>query len=62
MHLTDILGHWDAIAADLAEKFHLDLYAPHVRARPWPGIRNLIFGLLNEPSRLSRALHQEGGT
>lgn len=52
----DILSHWDAVVADLAAT-GIDLYDPAVLARPWPGVRILILGLLDDPAtRLHRAL------
>jgi hypothetical protein len=52
-----VLEHWDSVVWDMASKFRLDLYDPAVRARPWPGVRTLIFGLVDDPStRLHRAL------
>lgn len=53
---TDIVAYWDLVHRDLAERYHLDLHDPAVLARPWPGVRNLILGLLTEPSRLAHAL------
>jgi|GEM_PF-1637784 len=55
---TDIVGHWDLVIQDLAERYRIDLYDPAVLARPWPGIRTLILGLLSVPSRLSRAIEK----
>jgi len=55
--LTAIVSNWRYVVADLLE-LGIDLWDPAVRARPWPGIRTLIFSLL-EPgstSRLRRAL------
>lgn len=52
-----IVTHWRLVVADLAEIYHLDLYDPAVRARPWMGVRTMIFALLESPdSRLRRAL------
>jgi hypothetical protein len=52
-----ILENWDAVVWDLATRCGIDVYDPAVRARPWPGIRTLIFGLVDDPSsRLHRAL------
>lgn len=57
---TSIIGivtNWRLVVADLMDH-GIDLWDPAVRARPWPGIRTLIFSLL-EPgsdSRLRRAL------
>jgi hypothetical protein len=43
--------------ADLAQFFGVDLYDPAVLDRPWPGIRTMVFALLDMPeSRLRRAL------
>jgi hypothetical protein len=55
---TDIVRHWDLVIQDLAEKYGIDLYDPAVLARPWPGVRTLILGLLSSPSRLARALEK----
>jgi hypothetical protein len=55
--LLTIVSHWRLVVADLLDH-GIDLWDPAVRARPWPGIRTLIFSLL-EPestSRLRRAL------
>lgn len=42
---------------DLSEFHGIDLFDPAVQARPWLGIRTLIYGLLSDPrSRLRRAL------
>jgi hypothetical protein len=43
------------IVAELAER-GIDLYDPAVLARPWPGIRAVIFSLLDSPTRLRAAL------
>ncbi|MGV8972915.1 MAG: hypothetical protein ACOH10_11385 [Rhodoglobus sp.] len=53
---ADVVGHWDLVIADLAERFGIDLYDPAVLARPWPGVRTLILGLLRVDSRLANAL------
>jgi hypothetical protein len=58
---TDIVQHWDLVLADLLQLYHIDLYDPAVLARPWPGVRARILGLLHEPSRLRDALTR-GGT
>lgn len=43
--------------ADLSEIHHLDLFDPAVQARPWLGVRTMIYDLLTDPrSRLRRAL------
>lgn len=52
-----IVTHWRLVIADLAEFYHLDLFDPAVRARPWPGVRTMIFSLFDMPtSRLREAL------
>lgn len=53
---ADIVPHWGLVHRDLLSRYRVDLYDPQVRARPWPGVRDLILGLLSEPSRLARAL------
>lgn len=40
---------------DLAALYGLDLYDPAVLARPWPGVRTLILGLIDHPKSLLRA-------
>ena len=55
--LLAIVTNWRFVIADLLEHFHLDLYDPAVRARPWPGVRTAIFALIDTPgSRIRRAL------
>jgi hypothetical protein len=52
-----IVKHWRLVIADLAQFFQVDLYDHAVRARPWMGVRTMIFALLEMPeSRLRRAL------
>lgn len=50
-----IVQHWRIVVAELMER-GVDLYDPAVRARPWPGVRTLIFSLLDSPTRLREAL------
>ncbi len=50
--LLGIVTHWRLVVADLLDH-GIDLWDPAVRARPWPGIRTLIFSLL-EPGSNSR--------
>ncbi|WP_295035405.1 hypothetical protein [uncultured Microbacterium sp.] len=50
-----IVTNWRLVVAELAER-GVDLYDPAVRARPWPGIRAMIFSLIGSPSRLREAL------
>ena len=51
-----IVTHWRIVVAELAREFHVDVYDHAVRQRPWPGIRTMIFSLLDGPSRLREAL------
>lgn len=53
-----IVMNWRIVVAELMER-GVDLYDPAVRARPWPGVRTLIFSLLETPTRLSAALRKE---
>lgn len=53
---ADIVPHWGLVIADLAERYHVDLYDPQVLARPWPGVRAMILGLLSVDSRLANAV------
>lgn len=50
-----IVTHWRLVVAELAER-GIDLYDPVVLARPWPGVRAVIFSLLDSPTRLRAAL------
>lgn len=50
-----IVQNWRIVIAELIER-GVDLYDPAVRARPWPGIRTMIFSLLDSPTRLRAAL------
>ncbi|WP_417555590.1 hypothetical protein [Microbacterium sp.] len=50
-----IVQQWRVVVAELIER-GVDLYDPAVRARPWPGVRTLIFSLLEQPTRLREAL------
>lgn len=51
-----IVLHWRIVVADLAREFHVDIYDDAVRQRPWPGVRTMIFSLLDSPTRLREAL------
>ena len=55
---SDIVPHWGAVVVDLSELHHVDLHDPAVLARPWPGVRSMIFGLLQADSRLANALRR----
>ena len=55
--LLGIVTHWRLVRVDLARFFGVDLYDPTVLARPWPGVRTMIFALLDMPeSWLRQAL------
>lgn len=55
--LLGIVTHWRVVVADMARVYGLDLYDPDVLARPWPGVRTMLFALLDMPdSWLRRAL------
>ena len=55
--LLAIVSQWRIVVAEMAEVYGLDLYDPAVLARPWPGVRTMIFALLDRPgSRLREAL------
>lgn len=51
-----LVTNWRLVVADLAREFHVDLYDPAVLARPWPGVRTMIFSLLDSDTRLRAAL------
>ncbi|UOQ58553.1 hypothetical protein MUN78_06945 [Leucobacter allii] len=54
--LVALVSHWRLVVADLALHYHVDLYDPAVLARPWPGVRTMIFSLLDSDTRLRAAL------
>lgn len=56
--LLAILTHWRYVVVDLMTLHHVDLWDERVRARPWPGVRTLVFSLLepDSKSRLRQAL------
>lgn len=53
-----IVLHWRIVVAELMER-GIDLYDPAVRARPWLGVRTLIFSLLDTDTRLRAALRKD---
>ncbi|WP_102193212.1 hypothetical protein [Microbacterium aurantiacum] len=53
-----IVNHWRIVVAELMER-GVDLYAADVRARPWPGVRTLIFSLIDSDTRLRAALRRD---
>lgn len=56
---SDIVRHWNLVERDLAATYHVDLHDPAVLTRSWLGVRGMILGLLQEPSRLAAALEKE---
>lgn len=52
-----IVQQWRIVVAELMER-GVDLYDPAVLARPWPGVRTLIFSLLESDTRLRAALRR----
>lgn len=55
--LSALLENWQIVTADLSLHHQVDLYDPAILARPWPGIRTMIFSLIDQPdSRLRAAL------
>lgn len=50
-----IVTHWRLVIAELAER-GVNVYDSTVRASPWPGVRALIFSLIDSPTRLREAL------
>ena len=50
-----IVTNWRLVVAELAER-GIDLYDPAVLARPWPGVRAVIFSLIDSPTRLRAVL------
>jgi hypothetical protein len=60
---STIAAHWDLVVCDLTAIHGVDLHHPGTLERPWPGVRTLILGLLQEPtSRLRRVLREEAET
>ena len=57
--LLALVENWRIVVAELAER-GVDLYDPVVLARPWPGVRTLIFSLIDQPTRLRQALTRKG--
>lgn len=53
-----LVTHWRLVAAGLAQTFHVDLFDDAVLARPWPGVRGMIFTLVEEDPRLRAALRR----
>lgn len=50
-----LVMHWRLVVAELAER-GIDLYDPVVLARPWLGIRAVIYSLLDSNTRLRAVL------
>jgi len=53
--LLAIVSNWRLVVAELAER-GIDMYDPAVLARPWPGVRAVIFSLIDSPTRLRAVL------
>lgn len=53
-----LVENWRLVLAGLAERFHIDLHDPAVRARPWLGVRGMIFTLIEDDPRLRAALRR----
>lgn len=53
--LLAIVTHWRLVVAELAER-GIDMYDPAVLARPWPGVRAVIFSLIDSDTRLRAVL------
>jgi hypothetical protein len=61
--LLGILTNWRLVIDDMLAIYRLDLYDPAVLARPWPGVRTALYGLLDRPeSRLRAALTRRAGS
>ena len=54
--LVAIVAQWRIVIADLALHYGIDLYDPAVQDRPWPGVRTMIFALIDQDTRLRKAL------
>ncbi|OYC97207.1 hypothetical protein [Microbacterium sp. Yaish 1] len=54
--LLALVTNWRLVVADMAKEYGVDLFDPIVLARPWPGVRTMIFSLLDSPTRLREAL------
>ncbi|MDR6142387.1 hypothetical protein QE375_001941 [Microbacterium foliorum] len=52
------MTNWRIVVAELMER-GIDLYDPAVRQRPWPGVRALIFSLIDSDTRLRAALRRD---
>jgi hypothetical protein len=52
-----IVQNWRIVVAELIER-GVDLYDAAVLARPWPGVRTLIFSLIDSDTRLRAALRR----
>ncbi|TFD09825.1 hypothetical protein E3T26_14450 [Cryobacterium sp. TMT1-21] len=53
--LLALVTNWRLVIAELAER-GIDLYDPAVLARPWPGVRAVIFSLIDSNTRLRAVL------
>ena len=53
--LYAVTANWRLVIAELMER-GIDLYDPAVLDRPWPGVRALIFSLLDSDTRFRAVL------
>lgn len=53
-----IVSHWRIVVAELMER-GVDIYDAETRARPWMGVRALIFSLIDSDTRLRAALRRD---
>ena len=53
--LLGLVMNWRVVTVEVAEVYGIDLYDPAVLARPWPGIRDMIFALIDRPGGWLRA-------
>lgn len=51
-----LVSHWRLVTSELSRVHGLLLDDPRVLALPWPGVRTLIFGLLDSDTLLRAAL------
>ena len=53
-----IVSHWRLVVAELMER-GVDIHDPAMQARPWLGVRALIFSLIDSDTRLRAALRRD---
>lgn len=57
VHWQDILTHWNAVESDLHDTFGVDVESGILAQRSWRWLNLRILDLINQPSRLRRALN-----